>query len=49
MGKIAVVNRTNLKNYGSVLQVYALCEAIKKLGYECEVVWQSGNLLKIMI
>lgn len=44
--RIAVVNRTNLKNYGSVLQVYALCEAIKKLGYDSEVVWQTGNLSK---
>lgn len=42
--KIAIVNRTNLKNYGSVLQVYALCDAVKKLGYEPEVVWQSGNM-----
>lgn len=46
MGKIGIVNRTNLKNYGSVLQVYALCEAVKKLGYSSEVVWQSGNVLK---
>ena len=29
MKKIAIVNRTNLKNYGSVLQCYALCEAVK--------------------
>lgn len=43
---IAVVNRTNLKNYGSVLQVYALCAAVRKLGYESEVVWQSGNMSK---
>ena len=44
MNKVAIVNRTNLKNFGSVLQVYALCEAVKKLGYESEVVWQSGNM-----
>lgn len=31
MNKVAIVNRTNLKNFGSVLQVYALCEAVKKL------------------
>lgn len=43
---MAVVNRTNLKNYGSVLQVYALCEAVKILGYDSEVVWQSGNMSK---
>lgn len=41
---VAIVNRTNLKNFGSVLQVYALCEAVRKLGYEAEVVWQSGNM-----
>lgn len=46
MKKIAVVNRTNLKNYGSVLQVYALCEAINHLGYQAEVVWEKGNLSK---
>lgn len=44
--KVAVVNRTNLKNFGSVLQVYALCEAIKKLGYDSEVVWEKGNMSK---
>ena len=46
MNKVAVVNRTNLKNFGSVLQVYALCVAIRKLGYDVEVVWQSGNMSK---
>ena len=46
MKKIAVVNRTNLKNYGSVLQVYALCRAIQHLGYESDVVWESGTLSK---
>lgn len=46
MKNVAVVNRTNLKNFGSVLQVYALCEAVKKLGYNSEVVWQSGNMSK---
>ena len=46
MKKIAVVNRTNLINYGSVLQCYALCEAIKNLGYESEIIWEQGNLSK---
>ena len=46
MKNIAIVNRTNLKNFGSVLQVYALCEAVKKLGYNSEVVWQDGNMSK---
>ncbi len=46
MKKIAVVNRTNLKNYGSVLQVYALCTTIQRLGYEADVVWESGTLSK---
>lgn len=44
MKKVAVVNRTNLKNYGSVLQVYALCEAVKKLGNDAEVIWEQGSL-----
>ncbi len=42
--KIAVVNRTNLINYGSVLQVLALCEAVKSLGYEAEVIWEAGSV-----
>lgn len=46
MKKIAVVNRTNLKNYGSLLQVYALCRAIQQLGYEPDVVWEGGTLSK---
>ena len=44
--KVAVINRTNLKNYGSVLQCYALCEAVASLGYESEIVWEQGNLSK---
>ena len=44
--KVAVVNRTTLKNYGSVLQSYALCEAIKSLGYDSEIIWQTGALSK---
>jgi len=43
---VAIVNRTNLKNFGSVLQVYALCQVVQKLGYKSEVVWQSGNMSK---
>lgn len=46
MKKVAIVNRTNLKNYGSVLQVYALCEAIRCMGYFPEVLWEKGNLSK---
>lgn len=44
--KVAIVNRTNLKNFGSVLQVYALCAVVRKLGYASEVVWQKGNMSK---
>lgn len=46
MKKIAVINRTNLKNYGSVLQCYALCKAVSDLGYESEIVWEQGNVSK---
>ena len=46
MKKIAVVNRTNLKNYGSVLQCYALCAAVADLGYDSEIIFQEGNLSK---
>lgn len=44
MAKIAVINRTNLINYGSVLQCYALCRAVRDLGYESEILWEEGNL-----
>ena len=46
MSKIAIINRTNFKNYGSVLQCYALCKAVKDIGYESEIVWETGNLSK---
>lgn len=44
MKKIAIINRSNFKNYGSVLQCYALCEAVRSLGMESELVWVRGNL-----
>ncbi len=44
--KVAVVNRTTLKNYGSVLQSYALCQAIKNIGYDSEIIWQTGAISK---
>lgn len=44
MKRVAIVNRTNLKNYGSVLQTYALCSAVEMLGYDAEIIWESGNL-----
>lgn len=46
MSKIAIVNRTNLKNYGSVLQCYALCKAVSDLGFETEILWEQGNVSK---
>lgn len=46
MKKVAVINRTNLKNYGSVLQCYALCKAVSGLGYGSEIVWEKGNVSK---
>lgn len=46
MKKVAIVNRTNLKNYGSVLQCCALCGAVESLGYEAEIIWENGNLSK---
>ncbi|MBQ0099792.1 MAG: hypothetical protein KBS91_04535, partial [Firmicutes bacterium] len=44
MKKVAVVNRTNLINYGSLLQSYALCEKIKELGYDSEIIWEKGSI-----
>ena len=44
--KIAIVNRTNLKNYGSVLQVYALCEVVKSLGYDVEAIFKRTFYLQ---
>lgn len=46
MKKVAIVNRTNLKNYGSVLQVYALYEVVSDLGYNTEIIWEEGNISK---
>lgn len=46
MKKVAIVNRTNLKNYGSVLQVYALYEVVRDLGYNTEIIWEEGNISK---
>lgn len=46
MKKIAVVNRTNLLNFGSVLQVLALYRAVEKLEYECDVIWEEGTISK---
>lgn len=44
MKKIAIVNRTNYLNYGSVLQSYALLKTIENLGYECEIIWEKGSV-----
>lgn len=44
--RIAIVNRTNLKNYGSLLQSFALCEAVRQLGYEAEIIWEDGSIYK---
>lgn len=46
MKKVAVINRTNLKNYGSVLQCYALCKSISDMGYDSEIIWVTGNVSK---
>ena len=46
MKKVAVINRANLKNYGSVLSCYPLCKAVLDLGYESEIVWGQGNVPK---
>lgn len=36
--KVAVITRHAVSNYGSVLQAYALQEAIKKTGLDCEII-----------
>lgn len=36
--KVAVITRHAVSNYGSVLQAYALQEAIKKAGFDCEII-----------
>lgn len=46
MDNVAIVNRSNFKNYGSVLQCYALCQAVDLLGMNSELVWVKGNLSK---
>ena len=46
MKKVAIVNRTNLKNFGSVLQCFALSKAVDSLGYEADLVWERGTILR---
>jgi hypothetical protein len=46
MEKVAVVNRTLFKNYGSVLQCFALSKAVEKFGYSCDIIWSKGSLSK---
>lgn len=46
MKKVAVVNRTTLLNFGSVLQVLALAKAAETFGYEVDVIWEEGSLTK---
>lgn len=44
--KVGIACGCRKLNYGSLLQSYALCSAIKKLDYDCEFVWMKGNLFK---
>ncbi len=44
--KVAIVNRTHFLNYGSVLQCFALCEAVHDLGFESEILWVKGSVVK---
>lgn len=44
--KVAIVNRTNLKNYGSLLQAYALCKAVEDLGHDSVIIWERGTIAK---
>lgn len=33
-------------NYGSILQSFALCTMIQKMGYQCEFIWVNNNTFK---
>lgn len=44
--KIGIACGCRRLNYGSILQSYALCETVKKMGYDCKFVWIKGNLFK---
>ena len=44
--KIGIACGCRKLNYGSILQSYALCEAVKKNGYDCHFIWIRGNLFK---
>lgn len=45
--KCGIMTYHNIPNYGAILQAYALCAAIRKLGMDCEIIdYQCNNILK---
>ena len=45
--RYGILTYHQIPNYGAVLQAYALCAAIRKLGYDCEIIdYQCENIVK---
>lgn len=45
--KCGILTYHQIPNFGAVLQAYALCEQIQKLGYKCEIIdYQCSNIIK---
>lgn len=45
--RYGILTYHHIPNYGAVLQAYALCAAIRKLGYDCEIIdYQCENIVK---
>ena len=45
--KCGILTYHQIPNFGAVLQAYALCANIRKLGYNCEIIdYQCSNIIK---
>ena len=36
--KIGILTFHNIPNFGAILQAFALCKALRQMGYECEII-----------
>ena len=45
--KVGILTFHNIPNYGAALQAVALCNAVSKLGLECEIInYKCENIIK---
>ena len=44
--KIGILTFHNIPNFGAVLQAYSLCEALRQIGHECEIInYRCDNIV----